>query len=89
MTKQMTIDMDALLERATADCLDASDLEEFCAALIRRIITLETVMRVAVDDIEMDRIGITCPVCDAMLTYTLHHPDCSVAALARELGMAR
>jgi hypothetical protein len=24
-----------------------------------------------------------------MLTYTLHHPDCSVAALARELGMAR
>jgi hypothetical protein len=38
----LTIDMDALLERATADCVDSSDLEEFCAALIRRIITLET-----------------------------------------------
>jgi hypothetical protein len=49
MTTQMTIDMDALLERATADCLDASDLEEFCAALIRRIITLETASRVIIE----------------------------------------
>jgi hypothetical protein len=87
MTKQMTIDMDALLERATADCVDSSDLGEFCAALIRRIITLETVMRVAVDDIELDKTA-TCPTCGAMLTYTRHDRGCSVAALGRELGMA-
>lgn len=55
MTKQMTIDMDALLERATADCLDSSDLEEFCAALIRRIITLETAARAMLTDADPAR----------------------------------
>jgi hypothetical protein len=84
-TPALTIDMDALLERATADCLDSSDLEEFCAALIRRIITLETAMGFAVLDTRVLPDGL-CVRCSAVVPA--HRPDCPIGALARELGMA-
>jgi hypothetical protein len=79
MTKQMTIDMDALLERATADCLDSSDLEEFCAALIRRIITLETASRAILPAAE-------CGLGHAYLESERLEYAATITALARELG---
>jgi hypothetical protein len=84
MTKQMTIDMDALLERATADCLDSSDLGEFCAALIRRIITLETAMHALMNaSVAVEDGRILCVICGDR--GGAHAADCAAFTLQRLL----
>ena len=85
------IDMQALLERATADCEDSSDLEAFCGALIRRIITLETAARALIDlDMLSEYLGggeRQCRVCDQWLNDR-HDTDCPVGRMAAVLGVA-